>query len=290
MFSKNSSKNLTLQFDQKMQWMLGNTPLQNNTNIALLKKWWQYLNVPPALFSAAITQQRNCLTFSTQGKTVEVLESHANYYHQELGIAMTHLQRLETLGERWQPNTLGSWIELNTLGANAGWYVPVNLTATEILATFDEDSLNRRLFYRWTQYHPAFKCTQYGEDFSGAGIQQIELLFDVTQTLTTQYHHALALADLYKVNAFPTYLQEILEHYNTIQLALSLWLTPQGVVKFGLKVYQPSIKLMMALTMLTGLSKTDETSLALIHSSFDKIAWVEVQQVTEGLVTTLEFR
>lgn len=287
--SKNSSAETFLNFEQKAQWVLHNSILQSSDNVTRLQQWQQQLKTSDTSPSVATNQQRDCLTFGRQGESAKVIRSHAYYYQQMLGIPTDQLQRLEELGERWQPEQLGTWLELNTLGVNAGWYAPITLTFNEVLTTFAPESVNRRLFYRWAQYHPNFNCIQYGEDFSGMHLRQMVLSFDNQTNLTQQYHQALALADLYKVPSFPPPLQEVLEHYSTSPLTISLWLNPEGVVKFGVRIYQPSIKLMLALAMLTGLNKTDEEALALIYSSFEQLAWVELQHTADGLTTEICF-
>lgn len=287
--SKKPSEEIQLNLEQKVQWVLHSTSLQCPENAETLQQWTQQLSVSDTQVNVATTQQRNRLTFSSQGDSVKVIEAHALYYQHTLGIRTENLQRLETLGKHWQPQQLGSWLEFNSLGANAGWYVPVHLSRDEVLATFDKESVNRRLFYRWTQYNQDFSCIQYGEDFSGMNLRQIVLSFAPQTPLLKQYHQALALADLYKAPTFPPALQEVLEHYDVSELAISLWLNPQGVVKFGLRIYQPSTELMIALAMLTGSTKTDEEALALVYSTFEQLAWVEIQHTSEGLTTEINF-
>ena len=274
---------------QKMQLVLANTKVQNDHNVVILNEWLQHVYSPETGLQTTTTHLCHRLTYSTAGNTFDVLKKHATYYNDVLGVSDESLQRLETLGEGWQPDKLGSWIEFNTLGANAGWYFPANLSIEQLLGAFDESNINRRILYHWTKYNDEFSCTYYGESFIEPRIQQIGLLLNADLDLASQYHKAMALADLFKVPAFPPVLVEIFELYEAQQLTVSLWLSPKGVLKFGLRVHQPSAKLMMALYMLCGLDKKDEESLTLIHATMEKLAWVEIQYTADGLVSEVGF-
>lgn len=274
---------------QKMQLILANTQVQNDDNAALLNEWYKHTSNKKSteILQVATTHLRHRLTYTVTGNTPDMLQKHATYYQDMLDVPAKALQRLETLGKRWQPGQLSSWIEFNTLGANAGWRFPVNLPGEELLGTFEETNTNRRIFYRWTKYHDEFVCIHYSESFAAPCLQQIDLLFDAHLTLATQYHKAMALADLLKVHAFPSVLLETMQRYEAQQLGISLWLSPHGVLKFGLRLYQPSAKLMMSLHLLCGLTKEQEEPLALIHATMKEVAWVEIQQTADGLVSEM---
>ncbi|OJJ19107.1 hypothetical protein BKI52_20030 [marine bacterium AO1-C] len=282
-----TQSNLTITNQQKILLALHNSPLSSKANAAFVTEWHQYV-IPR--FSTLDTQNlefwsthnRQRITACYTGAVDDVLEKHASYYNHRLKVDAHILQRLERQGKTFWPHQLTSWIELNTLGANAGWFFPVEISMEALLDSL-ENTTHKKILTRWINIQSEVTCIGYGESLVDPIIHQMTLRLDASLPLVNQFHLALNLADFFDLPSFPGQLLNILEHYHTSALAISLWLSPEGVIKFGLRIFNPSTKLMLALAMLTGLDKKTEDGIAFTYGLLEKLAWVEIQHTANGI-------
>ncbi|OJJ19109.1 hypothetical protein BKI52_20040 [marine bacterium AO1-C] len=286
-------ENPQLDPSQKLSLALYSTELQSNENSDLLNEWCKNLTskVPQVSqpFHFNTTHTRNRVTLQTSLSALTSAETFAHYFQNVLGVSPLSLRRLQKLGENWQPTRLGSWLEFNTLGINAGWFFPIEMIASQ-LTEMIENTTHRKIITRWVNTQNLVECISYGESLVEPIIRQMEFRLDSNLALANQYHLALNLADLLEVPSFHGQLLNILERYEATELIISLWLSPEGVLKFGLRIMNPSVKLLIALFMLSGMSKKEEDKLAVIHGVLENIAWVEIQQTADGLTSEVSYK
>ncbi|EAY25454.1 hypothetical protein [Microscilla marina] len=284
---------LTLDTTQKMMLALQNSTLTNETNVTFIKDWLQHVQLSNSdqfqRFALQSTHQGKRLTLQHLGNAKEVLKRYATYYQDRLKVSTSILQRLVDLGIDWQPAKMGSWLELNALGVNAGWYLPGEIPMNRVLHTLDPNNHKRRLLSRWVSLCPEAVCLGYGESLAEPTIRQLDLMIEPADEVSTQYYQALHLADLLQVPAFPGFLLEILETYEVQQLVISLWMTSEEMLKFGLRVLYPSNKLLIALCMLAKFKDEDQVALASTYGILGQIQWVEIQQTSDGLMAEISF-
>ncbi len=284
---------LALDTAQKMMLALQNSALTNETNVTFIKDWLRHVQAPNSdqfqRFALQSTHQGKRLTLQHTGNAKEVLKRYATYYQDRLKASTSILQRLVDLGIDWQPARMGSWLELNTLGANAGWYLPGEMPMNQVLQTLDPNDHKRRVLNRWISLCPKVACLGYGESLAEPTIRQLDLMTAPSDEIGTQYYQTLHLADLLQVPAFPGFLLEILETYEVHQLVISLWMTSEEMLKFGLRVLYPSNKLLIALCMLAKFKDEDQVALAKTYGISEQIQWVEIQQTSDGLMAEISF-
>lgn len=286
-------EDLNLTNFQKMSLALYNSQVNNESNTSFLQEWQQHIctneQAPSQLLQFATTQSQDRLTFNSSQSTLVNLEKHAAYYQEVLGIDSSVLQRLQKSGETLQPYRLGSWIEINTLGVNAGWFFPVDITMEELLSTI-ENTTHKKILTRWANIQNDITCVGYGESLVAPIIRQMEFRLDTSLPFANQFHLALNLADFFDVPPFHGQLLNILERFDAQELLVSLWLTPKGILKFGIRILNPSVKLIIGLFVHTGMDKKAEDKMAVIHGIFENINWVEIQHTSDGLTSEVSYR
>lgn len=285
---------IVLHPQQKLQLALTNTRVKQDSNIQWLNEWYQHLQQKTATssqqFTFATTHTGNRTTIGTIQDTLSGVEKHAHYYDEVLGVSLVCLERLQTFGENWQPAQIGTWLEMNPLGVNAGWCFPVSLSQEQFTQLIDQNNTHKKILNRWANLCQEFTCISYGESFASPSIYQMDLTADTFLDVASQFYKTLMLADFLQVPTFPTPLLDILQRYDAQQLVTSLWLTKQSVVKFGLRILNPTSQLFIALCMLAGLDKEDQDKLTMIDALMTKIAWVEIQQTADGLISEVNFQ
>ncbi|HAS42105.1 MAG TPA: hypothetical protein DCS93_16625 [Microscillaceae bacterium] len=287
-----ASENLDLTNHQKMSLALLNSQVNSEGNASLLQQWQQHIcqnATPTQHLQATTTHLRDRLTFSASQIALVNLEKHAQYYQQILGVEVTALKRLQDFGETLQPARLGSWLEINSLGVNAGWFFPVEMSMEGLLDTI-KNTTHKKILTRWVNIQNKVTCVGYGESLLSPVIHQMEFQFEPSLPFTNQFHMALNLVDFLEIPPFHGQLLNILKRYEAQELVVSLWLSPQGVLKFGIRVLNPSVKLMIAFFVLAGLDQAGEDKLAVMHGIFEQIAWVELQQTADGLCSEVGYR
>lgn len=279
---------------QKLQLALANTKVKQDSNIQWLNEWYQHLQQKTTTssqqFTFATTHTGYRTTIGTIQNTLPGVEKHAHYYDEILGVSLVCLERLQTFGENWQPTQIGTWLEMNQLGVNAGWCFPVNLPQEQFTQLIDQNNTHKKILNRWANLCQGFTCISYGESFASPSIYQMELTAGTSLDIASQFYKALTLADFLQVPTFPAPLLDILQRYDAQQLVISLWLTRQSVVKFGLRILKPTSQLFIALCMLAGLSKENQDKLTMIDAFMTKIDWVEIQQTADGLLAEVSFQ
>jgi len=285
------SENVDLTNHQKMSLALFNSQVNNEDNASLLQQWQQHIcqNEASQYLQATTTHLRDRLTFSTSQNASVNLEKHAKYYQDVLELEASALQRLQALGETLQPTYLGSWLEINTSGTNTGWLFPIEIPK-ETLLTNIKSTAHQKTLTHWVNIQNNVTCIGYGESLATPIVRQMEFRFESSLPITNQFHLALNLADSLEVSPFHRQLLNVLKRYEAQELVVSLWLSPKGVVKFGIRVLNPSVKLMIAFFVLAGLDQKEEDKLAVMHGIFEKIAWVEIQQTADGLCSEVGYQ
>ncbi|OJJ20028.1 hypothetical protein BKI52_16265 [marine bacterium AO1-C] len=286
--------NQTVDTSQKILSALHNSPLANDLNVNFINEWHQQVHLPSfsqaQSFEIWSTHNGERLTMHQMGNAKTLLKKHASYYKDNLQVDKHILQRLEKIQLNCQSNKIGSWIELNTLGVNAGWYLPGQVSFDRLYQLLEKDDLSQKILTRWANLFVDATCLGYGESLLDDTIQQIDLMIDPTQNINNQLRKALYLADLFNVPDFPFLLPKVLQTYNARQLVISLWLREKKALKFGLRFLYPSIKLIEAFCMIARFSKLDEDHLAQLHSLSNQVKWVEIQNTTKGLVVELSYQ
>lgn len=279
---------------QKMLLALNNSSLATKANIIFVEKWHQHIHLPDFVqhqdFEFQSTHNGQRVTLHHIGNTHEVFKTHTSYYQDQLKIDSAILQRLENVGMTWVPDRLGCWVELNTEGANAGWYLPHQISFNQLYQAFDHQAPKRKIINRWANLFTSASCIGYGESLTDPAIQQVELLVDPGLAISNQYHQALYLADFLQTPAFPIFLIEVLQTYDVRQLIISLWMTDEEVLKFGFRVLQPSNELLLALCMLAKFTDEDQEAIARMYGISEQVQWVEIQHTSSGLTAEMSFK
>ncbi|OJJ16771.1 hypothetical protein BKI52_33235 [marine bacterium AO1-C] len=286
-----NSTTLTINTPQKMLWALHSSSLSSEPNAAFVKEWYEQVHLPSTTpeqnFELWSTHDRQRLTLYQIGATHTLITKHAAYYQNRLQVNTNVLQRLRS---DWRPEKLGSWVEIHPEGVNTGWYLPGLISFNQLCQVLEKSVFKQKIIHRWANMFVHSTCIGYGESWSTTFIRQVDLMANATQSISSQYHKALHLCELLEVPTFPSFLLEIFQTHEVHQLGVSLWMTDESVLKFGLRVFKPSIKLLMALCLLASFTDEDEDFLAQIHSMSARVQWVEVQQTTDGLKTEVSYQ
>lgn len=205
------------------------------------------------------------------------------------GLPEKEISLLEEIAEDLGDNKMGAWLTVHNQGQDAGWFFEGPIPLLDVLLHVPPGPA-RKTLGQWAAKNALTHCSLFGRS-AGGGNPFHELRFvlpgdGVEQQMLT----ALDLFDQYGVEIPPKAALAALLHPGRAKLAISVWLSPKGLVKIG--ILAPELPLNWLIALCRSMPGSNEKKLAEFQGTLgatDGPSWAEGFRQADGFGVNLHY-
>lgn len=226
-----------------------------------VERWYESVpwsdDAPGAIaFSTSVSLDRGMWRFT--GDVESVLEPMGTFF-ESVGVAPAGFDALREFGERTNPDLVGYWVNARPGIVDAGWHVPGETQVADALELAAPSDVRERLA-EWFDDHEIE--TLSGLERSVGTVGYTGLWFELPGSdPAAKAATAGKLAGELDIDPLTDGVSVILAAHDEATLRGLVWLTEDGVVRFGVAAFDPAAETLIGLSMRVGVDRDDDLAM-----------------------------